>query len=124
MENKSDEDMMEPCRRSRKMFYHNQLKFDDEYLEEAVCRDCAGFRNCEKCTKKFDIRRLVIDKDNYFVCRGCEDRELKQCCKCRGIFLEYELNYVLNGKYACDICEEIMEKEFWDEAEEYDFSSD
>ena len=70
------------------------------------------------------LKERKFDKDNYFVCRGCEDRELKQCCKCRGIFLEYELNYVLNGKYACDICEEIMEKEFWDEAEEYDFSSD
>ena len=118
MENNNNE--MEPCRRCRRKFHYTKLKIDDEYLEELVCRDCAGYRNCEKCCKKFDIRRLVIDKDNYFVCRNCEDRELKQCCRCKGIFLEYDLNYVLNGNYACDMCEEIIENEFWEEVEDYD----
>jgi hypothetical protein len=124
MENKSEDNELEPCRRCRKTFYYYQLKYDDEYLEEPVCRDCAGFRNCEKCGKKCDIKCLLIDKDNYFVCRGCEDREIKPCCRCKGIFLDYELNYVLNGNYACDTCEDIMEKEFLEQGEDYDFSSD
>ena len=122
MENKEEKNEMEPCRRCRKMFHYNQLKYDDEYLEEPVCRKCNGFRDCEKCGKNFEIRRLVIDKDNYFVCRNCEDHEMGKYCKCKVFFLEYELNYVLHGNYACDTCEEIIEKQR--EEVDYHYTSD
>lgn len=120
MENKEDKNEMEPCRRCRKMFHYTSLRIDDDYLEEPVCGHCCGCRKCERCSKTFQLHRLVLDKDNYFVCLHCEDRELNPCCRCRGLFFEYELNYVLKGNYACDTCEEIIEKS----REDIDYISD
>ena len=101
---------MEPCRRCRKMHHYTSLRIDDDYLEEPVCGDCSGFRKCERCSKTIELHKLVLDNDNYYVCLHCVNRKLNPCCRCRKLFFEYDLNYVLNGNYACDTCEEIIEK--------------
>ena len=114
MENKEDKNEMEPCRRCRKMYHYSSLRIDDDYLEEPVCRHCCGFRNCEQCGKNHSIEKLILDEDNYMVCKMCIQHKMGDCVRCKQIFYEFDLNYVCNGNYACDHCEKKMENEYED----------
>ncbi len=108
MENK---DEMEPCRRCLCMFHYSLLRYDNDYADELVCRDCSGFRKCETCGKNTCIEKLTLDEDNYLVCKMCIQHKMGKCVRCKQTFYEFELNYVCNGNYACDNCEIKLEKE-------------
>mgnify|MGYP003989932235 FL=1 len=98
-----------PCARCYKPCSSHELKYDDDYIRELVCYDCRGFHNCETCGKKCDIKRIILDNDNYLVCGMCNKFDWGHCIRCNKSFYTFDLNYVCNGNYACDPCEEIIE---------------
>ena len=110
-----------PCLRCHKFFPDHELKYDDDYLEEEVCKLCAGFRKCELCNRLCDVKKLVLNKDNYLVCSMCNEHEISRCDKCRHHFYAFELNYYPNNVYFCDVCENVHNEENdMMEYEEYD----
>ena len=107
-----------PCKRCHKHVPDHALKYDDEYLQEEVCRSCAGFRQCEMCYKTTPLNKLMLNEDNYLACKMCNDHERARCDKCRDSFYKFELNYVPSNLYFCDACEETHNEEY-DYAMEY-----
>lgn len=107
-----------PCARCCKPSSSYELKYDDDYLKELVCYDCIGIRKCETCSKTCDIKKLIVDKDNYLICSMCNRYEWGRCIRCNESFYTFDLNYVCRGNYACEPCEEIIESGL--EEEEYD----
>lgn len=107
----------ENCERCLDILPFYKLKYDDPYTQELVCKNCAGFRNCEICNKKRNIDSLVLNDDNYLVCKKCYQFDRHQCKRCCRIYYIYDLNYQANNEYSCDHC---FEKENKEEIEEYD----
>lgn len=105
-----------PCARCRNPFPDYKLKYDDEYLEELVCKECAGIRKCEKCYKPCYVEKLVLGEDNYLVCKKCYDFDFIPCRRCNRYYYSFEVNYEINNKYLCNHCEIRVQKE---EEEEY-----
>ena len=120
-ENEEKPTLFGNCKRCNKELPKYKLKYDDFHIDEAVCRDCCGWRNCEICNRKFDIDSLYIDEDNYNVCKKCYDYKMYPCKKCEYLFYSYDLNYQRNNVYFCDFCEEQSMIE--EENQEMDYDS-
>ena len=112
----SKEDKTEACVRCRIVLPWYSLKYDDNYVQELVCRDCNGYRKCEFCDVKCEVNELILDKDNNLVCKFCDEHERMQCFRCKSSYYTFDLNYVCNGNYACEDCEYTIHK--LDEREE------
>lgn len=108
-----------PCKRCHKYFPDYALKYDDDYLQEEVCRSCAGLRNCELCCKTTPINKLMLNQDNFLACKMCNEHEVSRCDKCRRPFYTFSLNYYPGNLHFCDACEEAHNDEY-NNAMEYD----
>ncbi len=107
---KSKEVMKEACVRCGVVQPGNSLKYDDNYIPELVCKDCNGYSNCELCDVNCEVNKLILDKDNYLVCKLCDEHERNHCFRCKKSYYKFDLNYVCNGNYACEECEYVINK--------------
>ena len=101
-----------PCKRCHKYFPDHEIKYDDDYLQEGVCRNCANNRNCEICYKKCRVKNLTLNQNNYMVCSMCNEHEMSRCDNCRQPFYAFKLNYVPRNAYFCDACEDVHNEEY------------
>lgn len=109
-----------PCKRCNQYFPDYALKYDDMYVQEEVCKSCAGFRRCELCHKTTSLHKLALNKDNYLACKMCNEHERARCDKCRRSFYQLELNYIPGNLYYCDHCEEAHINAEYDNGMDYD----